>query len=225
MSVKKNSASRIIPKVKKIIFFDGDGTLWYPLKTKYTEKPHWLYKDKSIKDHHAHLVLIPTVESTLKKLKRMGILTIVLSTHPHEVDEAYRIINKKVEHFNLKELFTEVHATREYHESKGEYIVEILQKLNIPKAQALMVGDNYLWDYKPARDIRVDALLMRSDYMKKDKRLKTIKKLSDVFAYIKYTKVSFFKEGDRALSLVAEKRIKEKGRKLSHDEMWSRASK
>lgn len=216
---------KIIPKVKKIIFFDGDGTLWYPIKTKYTEKPHWLYKDKSIKDHHQHLMLIPTVESTLRKLKGMGILTVVLSTHPHEIDEAYRIINKKVEHFNLKELFTEVHATREYHESKGEYIVEILQKLNIPKAQALMVGDNYLWDYKPARDIRVDALLMRSDYMKKDERLKTIKRLSDVFAYIKYTKVSFSKEGDRVLSVVAEKRIKEKGRKLSHDEMWSRASK
>lgn len=211
---------KIVPKTKKIVFFDADGTLWYPLKTKHTEKPHWLYKDKSIKDHHPHLMLIPTVESTLRKLKKMGILTVVLSTHPHEIEEAYKIINKKVEHFNLKELFTEVHATREYHKSKSEYIVEILQKLNISKTQALMVGDNYLWDYKPARDIGVDALLMQSDYMKKDKRLKTIKKLSDLFNHIKPLKVFPFTKDDKALSLVSESRLKEKGKKLSHCELW-----
>jgi FMN phosphatase YigB (HAD superfamily) len=48
-----------------------------------------------------------------------------------------------------------------------------------------MIGDNYPWDYKPARDIGVDALLLESDYMKKDKRIKTIRKLSDIFDYIK----------------------------------------
>jgi magnesium-dependent phosphatase-1 len=168
-------------KNKAIIFFDGDGTLWYPIKTKHTVKPHWLYKDTSIKDCHPHLILIPTVENTLKKLKKMGIATVILSTHPHEKDEAYKIINKKVKYFNLAELFTEVHATREYYESKGEYITEILKRLNIPKTKALMIGDNYLWDYKPARKIGVDALLVESDYMKKDKRIKTIKKLSDLF--------------------------------------------
>jgi hydroxymethylpyrimidine pyrophosphatase-like HAD family hydrolase len=31
--------------MKKIIFFDGDGTLWYPKKTKYKEHPVWLYID------------------------------------------------------------------------------------------------------------------------------------------------------------------------------------
>lgn len=168
------------PISKSIIFFDADGTLWYPIKTKHTEKPHWLYRDKSIKDYHPHLMLIPTVKNTLKKLKELGVITIILSTHPHEIDEAYERINKKVKHFNLGELFTEVHATREYHESKGEYITEILERLNIPKTKALMIGDNYLYDYKPAKDIGVDALLVESDYMKKDKRLKTIKKLSDI---------------------------------------------
>ena len=168
-------------KNKTIIFFDGDGTLWYPIKTKYTVKPHWVYKDTTIKDYHSHLMLIPTVESTLRKLKKMGIITIILSTHPHEKAEAYKIINKKVKHFNLGELFTEIHATREYHESKGEYMTEILKRLKIPKTKALMIGDNYLWDYKPAKKIGVDALLLESDYMKKDKRIKTIKRLVDLF--------------------------------------------
>lgn len=57
-------------KNKAIIFFDGDGTLWYPIKTKHTVKPHWLYSDKSIKNPHHYLMLIPTVESTLKKLRK-----------------------------------------------------------------------------------------------------------------------------------------------------------
>ena len=165
---------------KKIIFFDADGPFWYPIKTRHTVLPHWLYLDKSIKDYHLHLMLVPTVENTLKKLKELGVITVVLSTHPHEKVEAYKRINKKVRYFNLQEIFTEVHATREYYESKGEYITEILKRFNIPKTKALMIGDNYLYDYKPARTIGVDALLVESNYMKKDKRLKTIKKLSDI---------------------------------------------
>lgn len=153
-------------------------------KTKHTILPHWLYLDTSIKDKHPHLMLIPSVESTLKKLKKLGIITVILSTHPHEKDEAYTILNKKVKHFNVGEFFTEVHATREYHESKGEYITEILKRLNIPKTKALMIGDNYLWDYKPAKKVGVDALLVESLYMKKDKRLKILKKFSDVLNYV-----------------------------------------
>ena len=31
---------------KKIVFFDGDGTLWYPKDTRHTEPPHWIYHEK-----------------------------------------------------------------------------------------------------------------------------------------------------------------------------------
>jgi len=174
---------------KKIIFFDGDGTLWYPKKTKYREKPHWIYSaSKHTSDHYSELVLIPTVLSTLKKLKQAGVITVLLSTHPHPPQEASRIINHKVAHFQLTTLFDEVHATREYQGSKGEFIVKILTQRSIPKSKALMVGDNYQWDYKPARDVGVDALLIESDYLKNDtqgKKIKrTIKKLSELFNYI-----------------------------------------
>lgn len=170
--------------MKKIIFFDADGTLWYPIKTKHTIKPHWLYKDKSIKDYHSHLMLIPGVLSTLKKLKKKGVITVILSTHPHEKEEAYKIISKKVEYFGLEDFFTEVHATREYYESKGEYITEILKKFKIPKTKALMVGDNYLWDYKPVKSVGIDALLVESKYMKNDKRIKKLKNFSDLVHFV-----------------------------------------
>lgn len=174
---------------KKIIFFDGDGTLWYPKKTKYQEKPHWIYslsKDEAI--HHKHLIMTPTTPVTLRKLKKLGVITILLSTHPHPPKEADSIINNKVKHFKLDNLFDEIHATREYHSSKGEFILKILKKRDIPKTKALMVGDHYHWDYKPAKKVGVDALLIESDYMKKDhqgkKIKKTIKKLSDLFNHI-----------------------------------------
>ncbi len=175
---------------KEIIFFDGDGTLWYPQKTKYQEKPHWIYSlhSKDTRIQCKHLMMIPTVLSTLEKLKKMGIITILLSTHPHPPEEADSIINHKATYFKLNDLFDEIHATREYHSSKGEFIVKILKERGIPKNKALMIGDNYRWDYKPARDVGVDALLIESEYMKKDnqgKRIKRIiKKLSDIFNHI-----------------------------------------
>jgi len=170
---------------KEIIFFDGDGTLWYPKSTKYTKKPHWIYMEsKNAKDHYKHLVMIPTVLSALKKLKKMGVITILLSTHPHPPKEA----DSKVTHFRLNDLFDEIHATREFHGSKGEFIVKILKERSIPKTKALMVGDHYRWDYKSARDVGVDALLIESEYMQKDiqgRRIKkTIKKLSDIFSHV-----------------------------------------
>ena len=179
----------MITRKKEIIFFDGDGTLWYPKKTKYQEKPHWIYSlEGTLDDHCKHLMLIPTVLTTLKKLKEYKIYTVLLSTHPHPPEEADAIIQHKIAHFKLRRLFDEIHATREFHASKGEFIAKILKKRGIPKNKALMIGDNYRWDYKPARDVGVDALLVESEYMKNDrqgKRIKkTIKKLSDILNHI-----------------------------------------
>ncbi|OIO81730.1 hypothetical protein AUJ84_00390 [Candidatus Pacearchaeota archaeon CG1_02_32_132] len=174
---------------KKIVFFDGDGTIWYPKRTKWKEGPWWIYKDKETStDSKFHLVLTPTAHSTLKKLKTQGIILILLSTHPHSPREAKLIIDEKVRHFNLKNIFDEVHATREYHHSKGEFILKILNKRKIPKSQALMVGDHYLWDYKPARDVGIDALLIKTDYTKFQKNgnriKKTIRKIKEILNYV-----------------------------------------
>ncbi len=170
---------------KTIIFFDGDGTLWYPKKTKYTLHPIWLYSDRRVKNHSNHLILTPTAISTLKKLKRMGVLTILLSTNPHPPKKADAILKHRITHFRLDKLFDEVHATREYHKSKGEFILKILKKRKIPKSAALIIGDSYKWDYQPAQERGIDALLIKTEYepiQLPEKR--TIKKLSDILAYI-----------------------------------------
>ncbi len=174
--------------MKKIIFFDGDGTLWYPKKTKYTEHPVWVYRDPiTSKSPNKHLMLIPTVLTTLKKLKKQGIILVILSTHPHPPEEADTLIKGKIKHFQLYDLFDEVHATRAYHGSKGEFMLKILHERGIPKNKALMVGDTYLWDIKSALNVGIDGLLIETKYEKHSatKRIKRkINKMSELLAYI-----------------------------------------
>ena len=174
---------------KRIIFFDGDGTLWYPRATKYMEAPHWVYKEeRSLDGYCEQLMLIPSVLATLRTLKKRGIITVLLSTHPHDPEEAAGVIQHKVRHFDIHELFDEVHATRLAHPSKGEYIVKILRERGIAKCRALMVGDNYCFDYQSAKNVGVEAVLIESDYRKRHaegRRVRRmIRKLSDVLAYI-----------------------------------------
>jgi phosphoglycolate phosphatase-like HAD superfamily hydrolase len=173
--------------MKKIIFFDGDGTVWYPKKTKYTVKPHWIYQHLH-KDHINHLMLTPFAFYTLKKLKSKGIITVLLSTHPQKPKDAEVVLKEKIKHFKLERVFDEFHATKAYPESKGEFIVKILKRRGIPKNKALMVGDIHEWDYKSAKSKGIDAVLIDSEYRKhcpNGKRIKrTIKDLREIFDYI-----------------------------------------
>ena len=106
------------------------------------------------------------VKATLKKLKEQNIIAVILSTHPHPPKEARKILLEKTNHFKITSLFNEIHATKKYFEAKGEYIINILNKRKILKKHALMIGDQYLWDYKPAKNIGIDAILIDSIYRK-----------------------------------------------------------
>jgi len=170
---------------KKIVFFDADGTIWHPKKTKYTKHPVWLYRDRRIKNHAKHLIMTPSALSTIKKLKQRGIITVILSTYPQPPKEGDLLIEHKVKHFKLEKLFDEFHATRPYPESKGKMMLKILKKRKIPISKALMVGDSYKWDYQPAIKRDIDALLIESKYEPMKNQIKrTIKKLSDILKYI-----------------------------------------
>lgn len=159
--------------MKRIVFFDGDGTLWYPKKTKWLQKPHWVYK--KYKNFKHHLILTPTTISTLRALRRKKILVVLLSTHPHPPREADVVLKNKVLHFKLDGYFDRTIATRNLPSSKTQYILRVLKKLSIPKAQALMVGDSYKWDYLPARQAGIDAVLLDSKYRKEDNKARNVK--------------------------------------------------
>ena len=173
--------------MKKIIFFDGDGTLWYPKLTKHTKVPWWVYNTpRTAKNPNRHLILTPTTLSTIKKLRAKGIILVILSTNPHPPEEADAILKKKVRHFDLHQLFDEIHATRPYPESKGEMMLKVLKRRKIPKSKALMVGDKYDWDYRPAKKNGIDAVLMTTDYEKNHSRWRTSRKIKMIKEVLKY---------------------------------------
>ncbi|HBL39489.1 TPA: hypothetical protein DDZ10_02350 [Candidatus Uhrbacteria bacterium] len=153
--------------MKRIIFFDGDGTLWYPKTTKHTRKPHWIYHDPTtMNDPLSHLAVIPGVKRTLRELQRRGILTVLISTHPHTKKDADQLLQEKVRHFKLDSLFNEVHSSRLTPTGKGTVIKRVLKQRHIPKTRALMIGDSYIWDYRSAKDAGIDAVLIDTAYLR-----------------------------------------------------------
>lgn len=144
---------------KKIIFLDGDGTLWYPHKTKRTEKPHWIYEHPETKDNYLeHLELTPDLVETLEKLKSKGILLVVISANPYAEHIAVSQIKERLEHFGLTSFFHDVRSSAgDDQNGKAGVMLAILQAMNLKKEDAVMVGDSFYYDYQAAKNIGVDA--------------------------------------------------------------------
>ena len=152
--------------MKKVIFFDGDGTLWYPKTTKRTVAPHWVYLDHSIADPYALFIPTPTVVETLERLGEMKIKRVLLSTSPLPEEEAIMSRIRASKHIDIHHLLDDIQVAPEYIEGKGERITALLKKYNLNPEDALMVGDTFGWDYKSAQDVGVEGLLIKSDYQK-----------------------------------------------------------
>lgn len=166
---------------KKIIFFDGDGTIWYPKETKRSKSPYWIYGDtNSIKVNKAsisHLILSNTALATIEKLKQKNVKLILLSTHPHPSKIARKVLNMKITHLGIPDIFDEIIPTDGRIEAKGEEMLKILKRYKIPKVHALMVGDSYRYDYLSAKKAGIDVVLLKSSYLKNPTRGPRIKKL------------------------------------------------
>ena len=171
---------------KKIVFLDGDGTLWYPKVTKRTQKPHWIYHDPETKDNYLeHLELAPRTKETLEYLNEKGLLLVVLSANPYAEDIAIKEIKERLEHFGLASLFCTYRSSAGSDPNgKASIILEILSSLGIDKKYALMVGDSYFYDYLAAKDIGVDAFFIENSVSKMSDEipqdLQSIKEVSDL---------------------------------------------
>lgn len=153
---------------KKIIFLDGDGTLWYPKATKRTQKPHWIYHDPETKDNYLeHLELTPRTKEALEYLNKKGLYLVVLSANPYAEDIAIKEIKERLEHFGLMSLFY-TYRSSEGNDPNGKasIILEILDTLRLEKQDALMVGDSYFYDYLAAKNIGVDAFFIENSVSK-----------------------------------------------------------
>lgn len=152
--------------MKKVIFFDGDGTLWYPKTTKRTIAPHWVYLDHSVADPYALFVPTPTVIETLELLGKINIKRVLLSTSPLSEEEAIMSRIKACKQVDIHHLLDDIQVAPEYIEGKGERITVLLERYGLKPEDALMVGDTFSYDYKSAQDVGVEGLLIKSEYQK-----------------------------------------------------------
>ena len=166
---------------KKIIFFDGDGTIWYPKETKRTKPPYWIYGDTNSRKINyrvlKHLILSQSALAVLKKLKKMGMILVLLSTHPHIPKIANIVLRRKLKHLGIEKIFDEYRPTAVAKNAKGKEIIKLLKKFKLSKASALMVGDSYHYDYLSAKAVGVEAVLIKSDYLKQPARGPRVKKI------------------------------------------------
>lgn len=171
---------------KKIVFLDGDGTIWYPKSTKRTQKPHWIYHDPATKDNYLeHLELAPKLKETAEKLKEKGIYLVVISANPYAEDIAIKEIKERLEHFGLINLFHSYRSSAgDNPEGKAEIMLEIIGALGLEKSDALMVGDSYFYDYLAAKNVGVDAFFIENTVSKMPEEipgdLQTIKEVHDL---------------------------------------------
>ena len=150
--------------MKKVIFFDGDGTLWYPETTKRTIAPHWVYLDKTISDPYELFVPTPTVAETLTQLGELSIKRVLLSTSPLPEEEAIMSRIKATKQVDVHHLLDDIQVAPEYPAGKGERIMALLKAYGLEPEDALMVGDTFSYDYQSAQDVGVEGLLIRSEY-------------------------------------------------------------
>ncbi len=171
---------------KKIIFLDGDGTLWYPKATKRKQKPHWIYHDPETKNNYLeHLELTPKTKEALEYLSAKGLYLVVLSANPYAEDIAIKEINERLEHFGLVSLFYTFRSSEGSDPNgKSSIILEILDTLGLEKQDALMVGDSYFYDYLAAKNIGVDAFFIENSISKMPdeipQNLKSIKEIHEL---------------------------------------------
>jgi phosphoglycolate phosphatase-like HAD superfamily hydrolase len=168
---------------KKVIFLDGDGTLWYPKKTKRTEKPHWIYEHPETKDNYLeHLELAPKIKETLEFLKSKNILLVVISANPRGEEVAVNQIKDRLNYFDLAKYFDNVRSSRgDDSKDKARVFLEELEKFNLQKEDALMIGDSYKYDYLSMQEIGVDAFWIKNSLNKmSDEEMLNVKSIDEV---------------------------------------------
>ncbi len=171
---------------KKIIFFDGDGTLWYPKSTKRTQKPHWVYHDVATKDDYLkHIELTPRTKETLETLYRKGIKLVVISANPYPEEVAVKEIKERIDYFGLGGLFYAYRSSLgDDPNGKVAVMLGILDRLGLTKKDALMVGDSYFYDYLAPCEAGIDAFFIENEVAKMPEStpvdMQSIKEVSDL---------------------------------------------
>ncbi len=172
---------------KKVVFLDGDGTIWYPKSTKRTQKPHWIYHDLKTKENYLeHMELAPKIIETLETLHSSGVQFVLVSANPEPPEIAEPELLEKLEYFNILNFFTSYHSSLgDDPMDKTNVILRVIKSMGIEKDQALMIGDSYFYDYQAAKDSGIDAYWIRNEVAKRPERFPSdLKALNEVYEIV-----------------------------------------
>ncbi|MCK9596896.1 HAD family hydrolase [Candidatus Pacearchaeota archaeon] len=135
--------------VIKLVLFDADGTLWG-----FTNN-----KDRVRRLNEA--VINKDVLPLLNHLKKRNIPCKLL-TYQQYNDKRYsqRKIKYWLKHFNLLRYFNEIFIADKNNNIKEEIIKKILSSNRLEKNEIMFIGDRYKWDYLPAKNTGIKAILL-----------------------------------------------------------------
>jgi phosphoglycolate phosphatase-like HAD superfamily hydrolase len=141
--------------VKKNVFFDGDGTLWYPQATRRTREPHWIYQDPTLTNPCSELIVTPHAIDTLAALGGLGITRVLLSSCPLPENDAIIDRSKIAKHIKIHGLLDAIRVAPDREDGKSEQLLSLLDEFNFTPDEALMVGDTCDWDYVAAQNVGI----------------------------------------------------------------------
>ena len=153
---------------KKLIFLDGDGTLWYPKATKRTQKPHWVYSDPKTKDFYLeHLELTPGTKEALEIFPKKNMYLVVISANPNDEVAATKELKERLEYFAIADLFYTYRSSGGSDPNgKARIMLEVINELRLRSIDAVMVGDSYFYDYLAATHAGIDAFFIKNSVSK-----------------------------------------------------------
>ncbi len=167
-------------KNKKVVSFDGDGTLWYPKETKRSVPPHAVYALHP-DDYLEHLELTPGATELLAHLSSQENVKIaIISTHPQDHDEALKILEQKIRHFGLENLIDFFSPAPDVPEGKGPVLQKYITGLGLANNDAVHIGDSIRYDYGAMKIVGIETILLDAPYNSALESAPRIKTLDDL---------------------------------------------
>jgi putative hydrolase of the HAD superfamily len=137
---------------RKVVFFDAEGTLYVPKKGRSFDD-FWEGGEHTLERAAEHFRLNDGVTETLRVLAEKDYLIVVVSKHKED------LLPDLLERLGIMDFFADVIINGD----KGDIMVNFLRKRDIPKDQAVIVGDIYEIDIKPAERVGIKGYLLGGD--------------------------------------------------------------
>ncbi len=139
----------------KVVFFDAEGTLYIPKKGKRPED-FWDRGEHTLERAKEHFELNCCVNQTLENLKERDYLMAVVSKHKDH------LLPDLLKHFGIDGYFSGVMIG----EDKAHMMLDFLTDKDIPKNEAIIVGDTLEMDIQPAEKVGITGLHLDGKKMK-----------------------------------------------------------